>query len=324
MKKYVVYQITNKINGMIYVGVHYTTNIHDNYMGSGKLIKKDIKKLGKKNFKKEILFVYITEQEALNKEAEIVNIDFINRTDTYNIVIGGGKLVLKNCVVVKDKEGNIFTVNINDSRYISKELIPLRKNKIKVKDKLDNIFYTEKNDPKFLSGELIHHSIVLKKVKDKENNIFYIDRYNSDFLSGKLIKTKKGMVVAKDINNIYYHISINDPRYLSGELVHITTGFFVAKDKNNKKYYIAKDDPRYLSGELTHFHKGTKRSDLTKLKMKENAPNKNGINNGCFEKICIHNIELNKNKFIKKEELENYLILGWLLGTKNKGKKYKL
>lgn len=87
---YVIYQTTNLVNGKIYVGKHITRNIRDDYMGSGKLLKKAIKKYGIENFKKEILFECSSEDEMNRKEAEIVNEDFCNRRDTYNIVTGGG------------------------------------------------------------------------------------------------------------------------------------------------------------------------------------------------------------------------------------------
>lgn len=86
---YLVYQITNRINGKIYVGVHKTSNIDDGYMGSGRMIKAAIAKYGVENFSKEILIQCNSLEEMLSKEAEIVNKDFVAREDTYNIALGG-------------------------------------------------------------------------------------------------------------------------------------------------------------------------------------------------------------------------------------------
>ena len=43
-KFHYVYEITNKLNGKIYVGKHSTTNLHDGYMGSGSILKDAIAK----------------------------------------------------------------------------------------------------------------------------------------------------------------------------------------------------------------------------------------------------------------------------------------
>lgn len=52
MKNYIIYQITNKLNNMIYIGCHVTENVNDKYMGSGTNIRNAIKEFGKENFTK--------------------------------------------------------------------------------------------------------------------------------------------------------------------------------------------------------------------------------------------------------------------------------
>lgn len=103
--KYIVYKTTNIINNKIYIGVHKTENPDefDGYLGCGVSIydrhtylKRDypiclaIRKYGIENFCREVLFVFDTLQEALNKEAEIVNEDFIQNRNNYNVALGGG------------------------------------------------------------------------------------------------------------------------------------------------------------------------------------------------------------------------------------------
>jgi group I intron endonuclease len=94
-KNYFLYKTTNLINNKIYIGVHATKHINDCYLGSGKHLKNAIKKYGKENFKREILEFFNSYEDALLKENEIVNQDFINRIDTYNIVNGGGMPPIK-------------------------------------------------------------------------------------------------------------------------------------------------------------------------------------------------------------------------------------
>lgn len=85
----IIYQITNKVNNKIYIGVHSTNDLNDGYMGSGRYIKEALKKYGKENFSREILYYCETPEEAYAKEEQLVNESFVSRQDTYNINIGG-------------------------------------------------------------------------------------------------------------------------------------------------------------------------------------------------------------------------------------------
>lgn len=100
--KYIVYCTTCLKNGKIYIGVHKTENpdVFDGYIGNGLnvgfLLKNPktafqhaVKKYGYNNFKRAVLFVFDSENEAYEKEKEIVTLDFIKRKDNYNVKTGG-------------------------------------------------------------------------------------------------------------------------------------------------------------------------------------------------------------------------------------------
>lgn len=272
MKKFVIYEIRNKVNNFIYVGVHKCENINDNYMGSGSAIKRAIKQFGKENFEKKILYVFDNKEEALLKEYEIVNHEFLKRFDVYNLTLGGGKvgkIYSEGFVNVKDKNGNNFKVRINDPRYLSGELVGVNKGKVVVKNSDGEYFRVDVDDQKYLKKELLPLSKGKFLARDKNGNSFLIDK--------------------------------NDPRYLTEELVPYTTGKLVAKDKIGNCFLIDKDDPRYLSGELKGNWTDKKHNEETKKKIgKANSKHQHGKNNSQFETCWITNGF--ENKKIKKNE----------------------
>ena len=86
---YTVYKTTNLINGKIYIGCHQTEDPYDDYLGSGKIIKESIHKHGADSFTKEVLYIFDNADDMYAKEAELVDKDFIQETDNYNLVEGG-------------------------------------------------------------------------------------------------------------------------------------------------------------------------------------------------------------------------------------------
>lgn len=93
-----------------------------------------LENMGIENFRKDILRVCKTREDAEDLEACIVNKDLIINPMCYNIVRGGCKYNWYDSVIVKDKLGNHTIVNKDDPRYINGDLVPITKGNITVLD----------------------------------------------------------------------------------------------------------------------------------------------------------------------------------------------
>lgn len=129
MIKFTVYKILNLITDEYYIGVHKTSNVNDSYLGSGIHIKNQVKKYGKDNFKKEILFEFDEEKDAYEKEIQLIN-ENINNTLCLNIGpggIGGSKFKGRHHTIetkLKNKlqsTGRVWIHNEIESRFPKKE-----------------------------------------------------------------------------------------------------------------------------------------------------------------------------------------------------------
>lgn len=121
--KYIVYITINLINRKMYIGVHRTKDpdIFDGYIGCGVYVTRystynnpntafqyAVKKYGPKNFKRYIIKVFNDEKEAYKLESILVDSNFINREDTYNMVVGGKYSLNKVPVYQFDTDGNLI------------------------------------------------------------------------------------------------------------------------------------------------------------------------------------------------------------------------
>lgn len=283
---YIVYKIMNKINGKIYIGCHKTNNITDNYMGSGTYIARAIKKYGIENFEKVVLYNFDNNLDMLKKEAELVNKEFIKRKDVYNIIEGGG-FNTSGFAIAQDENGNHFLIPVDDLDYIA--------------------------------GKYIHSCVGTLVVKDKENKKFRVPLTDPRYLSGEFKSIAYGKVLVKDIYDNKFSVDTNDPRYVSGELKYFFINLVTMKDKDENYYNVSVNDPRIKSGELMGTWKGLKHKEESKRLISEkNKLSLKGERNYNYGKIWIYNSELKENRKIKKEELNDWITIGWIKGRKMK------
>lgn len=274
MKYFIVYQITNLITQRIYIGRHSTNNLQDNYMGSGTELMQDLKKFGRKNFKKDILFVFDNWKEMVDKETELLTEEFINSEHTYNSTRQGKGLITHTeevreklrqintgLVSVKDKDGNNLKVTVDDPRYLSGELKHNTAGTVVVKDLNGKTFRVSIDDPRRTTGELMNINQGIKQTPERIQN-----RVNK--------------------NLKWWETHSHSEEFIE-RVREINKGKVNVVDVVGNEFRIDKDDPRIESGELTVACKGS---------------------------VWIHNDELKKSRFVRPEKVDQFLNEGWIKG----------
>ena len=166
-KHYIIYKTTNLIDGMFYIGQHSTFNPNDSYMGSGTQLKEAINEFGKHIFHKEILYDFDNFDDMNNKEIEIVNLDFVEDTNTYNMVVGGA-----GCISTPPRNVDTSIICITKdgvNNWIQAHLLPRWKDKgwvilpannkqrkpISASSDMTNICITKDGDTKWIRAYLL-------------------------------------------------------------------------------------------------------------------------------------------------------------------------
>lgn len=146
MTYYYIYQITNLINGKIYVGVHKTKTLDDGYMGSGKIIQRAITRYGVENFKKDILEFFDTPEDMYSREKEFVTEEFLARDDVYNLRRGGtGGFDYLNKINPTPFKGRTHT---DDTKQHLSEINTGRKHSVETKEKISINNWSKSNPEK--------------------------------------------------------------------------------------------------------------------------------------------------------------------------------
>lgn len=94
---YYIYAVMHRTSGKIYIGAHGCSpygNCHRfsedcSYMGSGKALKRALRKYGRDAFIRCILSELPSENEMYELEAALVDSEFASHPETYNLCVGG-------------------------------------------------------------------------------------------------------------------------------------------------------------------------------------------------------------------------------------------
>lgn len=307
----VVYKILNLLNNYEYVGVHRTNKIDDSYMGSGKRIIRAIKKYGKENFTKEILYCYDNdiegkgEKEAFKREGEIVTIEYTLRENTYNMSVGGhinpvmcgennpwyGKKIPEHVIEERQKSRGTYVVSEETKR----------KNSEALKEKWKDEEYREK----VLShlNERTHSEETKEKISKAHKGRKHSEEHNKN-----LSISKKNAFKDEEYKKRVMEKSITPER--NKKLSESLKG----KKRSEEVVNRVNKNPEKIR-KTAEKHRGMKRSEESKKKMSEAAKGRTPWNKGkkgLVEKTkCIHNNELRVNKLVP---LDHVLEEGWEYG----------
>lgn len=204
-----VYMTINKVNNKKYIGQH--KNFEDDYLGSGKVLQRAIKKYGKENFERIILDIAYSPQELNEKERYYIKCyNAVTSKMFYNIHVGGeggdtfsGKLESEKeefrnrmSEVTKGKNNGMYGKNHSVST----------KEKIRLTRLANMKFYN------FLSEEFRNKMSVVTSGK---NNGMY-GRQHSEESKNKMSKNSKGKNSGKK-NGMY---GMKDEKALNGKKIY--------------------------------------------------------------------------------------------------------
>jgi len=84
-----LYKTTCLVTGRYYIGMHSTSNLEDGYLGSGKVIRRSIRKYGPENHKKEILEFFESRELLIEAEKMVITPEMVVDKMCMNLIHGG-------------------------------------------------------------------------------------------------------------------------------------------------------------------------------------------------------------------------------------------
>lgn len=191
---YFVYKTTNSKNGKFYIGVH-SGDVDDQYLGSGKIIKQAIRKYGSDVFVREIIAEFDELGDALRLESKLVDAEFLQRPDVYNVALGGGMPP-----TMRGSGHPNFGVKRPDASRRMRDDNPMKMTSVREKVRgtavyiLDDgsMIRAKKDDPRLAAGA-VHVNSGKLTVRDSSGKVLHVTRDDPRLISGEVVHVSKGL-----------------------------------------------------------------------------------------------------------------------------------
>ena len=285
---YLIYRIENTVNQKHYIGQHVTDNPHDKYMGSGFLLKRAECKYGLSAFTKEILFDFDNFEDMNAKEKELVPLSACYPLDpmSYNLQQGGYAGTRSE---FSNKKISIAQKQIWKNKT-DEEKSKLKENLSKANSGKNNPMYGKSIMDIMSDDQIIEWK---RKVSERAHALWQDEEYRKKVLSQTLQKPG---------------LSHDCRQYMTDEQI--------TKWKENlSKAGSGKNNPMYGK---SSWEKCTEEQRAKRIeKFKKSMAGKNA------GKRCMKLPGETHYKYVKPDEVQIYLGMGYEFYSRNKGKTFK-
>lgn len=284
------------LNGSIY---------NDGYLGSGKLMKRALKKYGPINMRQELIFITENKEEAEDIEREIVCYEWVKSDKNYNLSIGGNVTILfgEHNGFFGKKHTEETIEKIRESRNATYSETPFSWSKsFLVKDE-SIVFYNSEEiqtyfgiDGWFEVNKLVYDGIVRYNSEYLQKAAIqrYLKRYNflNDDEARSAAKKKLADLCRKRFAGVPKSDESNIKRGNS-----IKQWIEENPEEHRERMLKINKNPEKIR-KTAEKHRGMKRSEETRKNISESLKGRPANNKG---KIVIHNTETMERKYIEKD-----------------------
>ena len=250
-----IYHITNQNNGKYYIGkrsfIGGSLEDDSNYLGSGTLIKRAVRKHGKGAFTKKVLSTHRTLRALNREEQRVVTLEIISDPKCYNIALGGNGGNLGPAVqarlnrIVKSRRYRQRMSEIINEPAKKKQIADSIRRTMSDPEWKRKFSETQKRVQNAVSNRERNKAAQLKAQRDPgvvlKKRLIMLDKYRDPVFRSKhrtAVNSMQFRIKQKEFHTgtVWVHKG-NKKKYIKNNLIHgfLSDGWSLGMGKRNKK-----------------------------------------------------------------------------------------